>query len=471
MANNNAGGLGTPAPPAEGGAAPAALSVRGVAAAALLALLLYGARALGHAEGVAEAREALTFTVTAAGSAGSNSSAGAAPPPPGGTATASVSPHPSPSAPPSAPPTALPSASKHAAAPAGLAVLRAAFGCANGTAPIGAREGGSYCRAGAGGDPTCPRVAWLFSGVTRTFGVPYVHKTIMDYAVRAFGGDATIFMYVKDEEPPSEYNQDHAHFFCTPDLACSTCAGLEHVAPDVAEYGGSFVPPVNAQCPWMSGNPTQQRNIAQLHSRHKVWRLLEEFEAQRGFKFDFVVSIRLDCIWGAPLPPWTAWPRPAEGKAFYWYPGIDYHLEKPGWPVPSAPPPTVPHVGGCWDSNVPVDHFGLFHREAAPAYFNLWELYTACAGGTPSFMDTAGAPAQPCCGGGITELGFNAMLKVPHVSSVSFQAPVQIARPTWITPAHSFCSTGVPPGVQGGDTIPDGCCAKPLPGCPPTLGD
>jgi hypothetical protein len=116
---------GTLAPPAERGATPAELTMRGVYATALLVLLLFGAHTLKHAEGEAEAREALSFTIVAVGgagvnssvgTAGVNSSVGTAPPSPGADA-ATVSPLPSPPVPPR----------RHALAIGGT--LRAALDC------------------------------------------------------------------------------------------------------------------------------------------------------------------------------------------------------------------------------------------------------------------------------------------------------------------------------------------------------
>ena len=162
-------------------------------------------------------------------------------------------------------------------------------------------------------------------------------------------------------------------------------------------------------------------------------------------------SIRLDCAWAVPLPPWTAWPRQTEGKAFYWYPGENYRIQKPGWPEPAAPAPTKEVPFPCWHADIPADHVGLFHRAAAQPYFTLMDLYEACEGDLPSWT----AQFQ-CCGDGITQLGMNAMLHADGVSSVAFEFPVKKIANKDVSVAHPVCTV----------LIPDSCAEKPIPGCP-----
>ena len=99
-------------------------------------------------------------------------------------------------------------------------------------------------------------------------------------------------------------------------------------------------------------------------------------------------------------------------------------------------------------------------RSAAESTFLMAEAYDTCKGADIS----APLITNWCCGGGITSLNiWRIQQQHPNATITSFQFPVLLIRPRWVTP--DSCTARHDPLLRyGGDWLPR-CSMEGLPGC------
>jgi len=297
-----------------------------------------------------------------------------------------------------------------------------------------------------------------------------VHASIARNAIGAFGGEAyALFSRVAAADDGAADARGAPARAAEAGDAAAAFAALNFSAVATA------APPAAADdaCPYLRGRPERARNVAHMASLRAAWRLLEAFEAARGWRFDVVVSARPDVAWLAPLPAWRAWPLDG---ARAWYPGFDWSADVParahGAGAARAPP--FPHAwaNGCFET-VPSDWAMLGTRAAAAVYFSLADRFDACDG-------PFARPLAPCCGDGITA---SLMGLMAHSAGVAAWArwpfPLLLVRAADVAALPRACSERVerPAGAEpfeglGGDWLAR-CAARPVPGCvyPATADD
>ena len=170
-----------------------------------------------------------------------------------------------------------------------------------------------------------PRVAWLFSGSTRTLGFPWTYRSLRTNGVDAFGGAADVFMFLRANESsdtglkfsetgnPMGYGVMSAWDF--PGIA-EALAALQPV--DLLLDNDTSPTVLNPACSWSVGNFMAPRYAGQMESWRKVFQLMQRAEVRGNFSYDWVVHARPDSALLAPLPHVSAWGS-SRGKRF-WFP-------------------------------------------------------------------------------------------------------------------------------------------------------
>lgn len=197
---------------------------------------------------------------------------------------------------------------------------------ASGIASVAARHsaGSSMMNSSAGSPPfdlarilchpvAVPTVAYVFSGLPRTFAAPKVHLSFLRNVVNAFGARPVFFFYFKTSS--IEYGDEYVMNGAPDELRLSNATraeierALEHFSPRVVVWEEEVdVRDQLRECAKENGK-TYWRWVSQWFAQHKALALMRDYEQRLGSKFDWVMWLRPDLVWYYGIKPYCGFDR------------------------------------------------------------------------------------------------------------------------------------------------------------------
>ena len=156
-----------------------------------------------------------------------------------------------------------------------------------------------------------PTVAYMFSGVPRTFASPKVHLSFMRNVVHSFGARPVFFFYFKT----TKFNYDDDYVMNgAPDedrLTNASREAIEHVLerfnPRVVVWEEDFdIRELFHQC---GSKAPHWRVVSQMYALQQALSLVHAYERRNMLKFDWVMRIRPDLVWHYGIKPYCGFNR------------------------------------------------------------------------------------------------------------------------------------------------------------------
>jgi len=228
----------------------------------------------------------------------------------------------------------------------------------------------SFAKDACDGYAPVPRMAHLLTGSFRSFGDKRVHRSIRHHYLDALGAESTVFIYGKLDAQREVRGIDQIPSLADESRVRAAAAYLSdnhghEVVLQIAKTSSSVL---NPNCTWPAwGRAPAHINsayVGQLQGITAAFRMLTQFEARHGTKFDYVARARLDTLWWRSVAPWC-FLRPSTAYAF-------------------------------------GDHYFLLPRNGSEALYNLHDDYMRCGNGLPP--GHLEHNSENCCAGGPTAL-------------------------------------------------------------------
>ena len=148
-----------------------------------------------------------------------------------------------------------------------------------------------------------PKVAICIAGSARTFDTELVYKTIKHNLMESFGGEQTVFAYIKIQDARGDNNPKYNGLI----------QSNEEKILEAIKYLGinneNYILENNSNLSLPSGltkisRPDYELSLAgQLTNKKKVIDIMIDYENKNNLIFDFVILIRPDLSWPYPCMP------------------------------------------------------------------------------------------------------------------------------------------------------------------------
>jgi hypothetical protein len=211
-----------------------------------------------------------------------------------------------------------------------------------------------------------PTIAYLFSGIPRTFIHPKVHLSILRNVVQSFGARPHFFFYFKttkityDDGYTTNTASNETRLW--PSLRAEIERVLELFTPRTVVWAEDVDvrPLYNEKCDFYKGPVVHLwRFLSQWHSLKQVLDLMLAHERANSVKFDWAMKLRLDTLWHFGLKPYCGFRK-----------NVAYN----------------PHTFG--ESPVPFfDWWALINGSLAAEVFDTIGLYAACSKASLPFKE------------------------------------------------------------------------------------
>ena len=156
-----------------------------------------------------------------------------------------------------------------------------------------------------------PKIAYIFAGAVRSFTCPQVHWTIKTHLIDALGGDPYVFIRLSYEDNKNvktgdgivlkpRYNDKEINE--TLRLLNPVVIESFKLSTQIEEMQRYYPQPIHTVF-----RENDNRRYSMFFHRCRAYRLMLKYEVDHNMTFDWVVLVRLDATWIAPLLPIEAY--------------------------------------------------------------------------------------------------------------------------------------------------------------------